>query len=219
MSEDVIPLDYSTDQNGNIVVNGVIPSCRNCVNFVRVATDRDSGMGIVSRRGFCLHMNNGDIGLFVDGTRCDAHTVSAYNLETQNVEILLNTKMNDMYFKMYDRRTKEYKAVKSFCKDMAESSIKDEFVKEASEKLSYVSEALKNDKLPREYGSSLTAMNVNKQAVAAYIRTVAREQIIWLYNRRHMSERNYHRLIAWIQYNLSKQAEKLITEIKLEEEE
>ena len=219
MSEDVIPLSYSTDANGNIIVNGIRPSCRNCVNFVRVETDRDSGLGIVNRKGFCLHMNNGDIGLYIGGTPCDAHTISAYNLETEKVESLLEVKMNDMYFKMYDRRTKEYKAVESFCKDMAESSIKDEFVKEASEKLSCFNEIRKNDKLPRNYAYSLTAMGVNKDAVSAYIMTIAREQIIWLRNRRHMSERNYHKLIAWIQYNLSKQAEELITEIKLEEPE
>lgn len=217
MTDDKLaPISFRYDDDGNIIVDSIDRTCRNCHNFVRV--HENGGFDLVRRRGFCILTREYGIGLYTGGTPCDAHVYSPYNAETEAMENRILKKKHELCDKaQYDARTKEYKMMKSFCEDMLKTSSTEEIIKACRDFMAIQGKEYKDQYLKTNLKYSIMGSQVVDRAVETYLCTLMYEQFKWLYNRRHMSLRNYNRIITWIQLNLAKEAEKLESGIYLEE--
>jgi len=221
MTDDkLIPISFGYDDQGNITVDAVDRTCRNCKNFIRIHEDGSCGFNIINRRGFCILTREYGIGLYHGATTCDAHVYSAYNGETWDMEKMILQKKHDLCNKaQYDARTKEYKMMVSFCEDMLKTSASEEIIKACRDFMAIQGKEYKDQYLKTSLRYGIMANQVVDRAVEAYLVTLMHEQFLWLYKRRHMTYRNYNRVISWIQLNLAKEAEKLETPIALEDEQ
>ena len=87
-------------------------SCRNCKFFIRVKGDDND----IKQRGFCiLGMHQGDFSLYLSSTyarRCTSFVFDKEKAHIAKLEEQLHQKWRDTMFRVYDKRTKEYKSVK-----------------------------------------------------------------------------------------------------------
>lgn len=91
-------------------------NCRTCTHFYRCSSERGL-RNIQNTRGFCiLGQLDGCFELYVSHSKareCMAYVEGDYTAETYRLERALNDKISDFHWKMGDRRSKEYKLLKS----------------------------------------------------------------------------------------------------------
>jgi len=161
--------------------------CRCCKNFIRVKEEGDYKR--IRRRGFCIYGQlEGDFGLYISSSKandCLAFVFDEYNYETTKKENELAKKWNEFNFKLEDRRTKEYREVSKFLKDLSEFlSLRCVFSKKNLENMT-----------PRKI---LNQMGKVREMAYDYFLEQHREEIRQLRKRRALSYQSYCRVLSTI---------------------
>jgi len=175
---------FRSDKHGNIVVDASGLSCRNCSHFVRVRDPKTSFVNdAINRRGFCSLGHGGDFGLYLSRDTCDGHAFSAYSLKTYSAEKQLSDFKEKMRFGAYDRRTKQYKILKTFIDTVKKES-------------------------PKEDGTVASIFYddvIINRATDIYMARLLRDKLNWLSNRRYMKLSEYEKMIGYMQLLVSNQ--------------
>lgn len=167
-------------ENGNIVFNFPRPTCRSCRHFVRVASEDESFIGVVTRVGFCASFR--EWGLYQSSSQCgDCYVYNRYAAETEKKEDDIKGLRSRLRNGAYDKRTKEYRAISECI-----AAVKKEFGP--------------NPEIP--IMDVMRDHYILNTAVDRYIAALCRDQILILKCRRHMREREYRKMIGFIQMTI-----------------
>jgi hypothetical protein len=174
-------------------------SCRMCENFIRVREDGDFKK--IWRRGFCIYGQlQGDFSLYVSSrfaAKCEAFLLSDYNYETTQKEHELNRKWAKFSERVYDRRTREYKAVKQFITKIQESLL----------------DYLDLTKAMKFGWVGLKKYQEAMQLAYEYFVQANKEEFEWLWKRRAIPIKEYYRIIGVVTKVLADGVSVLLKEI------
>ncbi len=190
MTDITIPV-LSVSKNGNIIVNTKQNNCRYCRYFIRVHEDKAYGYEIAQCRGFCALGNDGNFSLYTR-SYCDRIVFSSYSIETAKIEEKICELKDRIYFNSHDRRTKEYKCIESFI-EMTKKKVE-------SEKMQY----------KEGFYAAMKDQIIVGGATNLYVSSIFHEQISWLSHRKHMTRKEYDKLIGFIRLTIINQIEPIL---------
>ena len=125
---------------------------------------------------------------------------------------MIRSKRFDLQDKVqYDHRTKEYKMIHDFCEEMMKTSTTEKIRKASEDFLRLTDRIHDPERDGRDLRWAFFNTGVWRSAVDAYLFTLLREQLMWLYCRKHMTRRNYDAVITWIQLTLADKVAELDT--------
>ena len=166
----------------NYAISG---NCRACKFFIRV---KRSYRNIMNQVGFCrLGRLEGDYSLYCSwsGDRtCRGFVEDSYNKETYLVECFLRMKESDFERGLYDKRTKMYKIMKEHFFDKKD-----------------ILSILGSDEGWIAYRIN---QKFRKSLYDLLFIEMYKKEFDWLWNRRMLSEKDYHQFLNKIQTELDK---------------